>query len=131
MTTKNASTKSVAKTAIACMLASALAAGAVAVPALASSLAAPVADGTPVVVQEGWGGIARPHEYGMSQGEAVWIARTYLAIEPEEVRDLDVDRVMFDGTPCYEVEIETFACATEFHVLVEAQEGTVLATWSE
>ena len=119
MTTR---TTSAARTAVACAIASALAVGAAAAPALAAT--PDQLEGTPVATAPA----ARDF---MSEGDAVFIARTHLAIAPEDVRDLDVDLEVYAGRLCYDVEIETFGSLAENHVMLDAYDGTVYATWTE
>ena len=108
-----------AKATIACMLASALTLGAATVPALASE--AYPAD-TPIVAQSMW---------TISEGEAVWAARTHLGIPAEDVYDLEVYGGRYAGRLCYEVEIETWSSDVEWHVMVDAATGDVLGSWGE
>ena len=127
MTTTNATTASrtatAARAAIACALASALALGAAAVPALAATLGGPDA---PVTYYEA------PRPAGtLTEGEAVYIARTRLGIAPDDVFDLDCDLVTYRGGLCWEVEIECFGSRVEHYALVDAYDGTVLATWDD
>lgn len=116
MTTKN--TIATAKTAIACALVSALTLGAACAPALAAQ----DLPNQPVVV----GQSARDH---MSEGEAVYYARTYLGIAAEDVYDLDVDLEYYGNRLCFDVEIETWSSRIEHHVMVDAYDGTILGHW--
>ena len=67
----------------------------------------------------------------LSEGEAVLIARTQMGIAPEDVFDLDCDLKLYRGDLCWEVEIETFGSLVEHHALLDARDGTVLATWDD
>ena len=119
MTKKN--TARTAQTTIACALASALALGSFCAPALAETLPA---NGTEhaITAQSAW---------HMSEGEAVYIARTFLRIAPEAVYDLDCDLVNWNGNLCFEVQIETWSSDAEHHVIVDAFDGTIYTWWTE
>ena len=106
---------------IACALSSALAPGAAAAPALAATAGRPDAPPTEHAA-------ARPVAT-MSEGEAVLIARTHLGIAPEDVFDLDCELVTYRGRLCWEVEVECFGSIVEHCALLDAHDGTVLATW--
>ena len=82
-------------------------------------------------VEEGWPGVDRPHDYGMSDGEAVYDAREYLGIDEGDVETLDVSRVWFEDRGCYDVSIQARDAAAAQHVLVDAQNGEVLANWTD
>jgi hypothetical protein len=67
----------------------------------------------------------------MSEGEAVYIARTFLHIAPEAIYDLGCELVNWNGNLCFEVEIETWSSGTEYHVIVDAFDGTIYNWWTE
>ena len=91
---------------------------------------ATVLDSAPYV-EEGWPGVERPHEYGMSDGEAVYDAREYLGVDAENVETLDIARVWYEDRGCYDVSIKAKDAEAVQHVLVDAQSGEVLASWTE
>lgn len=82
-------------------------------------------------VEEGWPGVERPHEYGMSDGEAVYDAREYLGVDEGDVETLDIARVWYEDRGCYDVSIQVKDAASAQHVLVDAQNGEVLANWTD
>ena len=130
MTTANASiatanvrTNRTATAAIACALASALAPGAAAAPALAATTGRP--DATLIDYAQ-----ARPVGT-MSEGEAVLIAQTHLGIGPEDVFDIDRDIVTHRGDLCWEVEIEALGSLVEHHALLDARDGEVVVAWDD
>lgn len=82
-------------------------------------------------VEEGWPGVERPHEYGMSDGEAVYDARQYLGVSEEDVEVLEVARVWYEERGCYDVALQTKDSGAVQHVLVDAQNGQTLASWAE
>lgn len=91
---------------------------------------ATVLDSAPYV-EEGWPGVERPHEYGMSDGEAVYDARQYLGVSEEDVEVLEVARVWYEERGCYDVALQTKDSGAVQHVLVDAQNGQTLASWAE
>ena len=110
-----------AKTAIACALASALTLGSFCAPALAQTQTTNEA-GPAIEAQSAW---------HMSEGEAVYIARTFLGFAPEDIYDLDCDLVNWGGNLCFEVEFETWSSDIEYHVIVDAFDGTIYTWWTE
>lgn len=110
-----------AKTAIACALASALTLGSFCAPALAQTLPATGAEPA-VSAQSSW---------HMSEGEAVFIARTFLGFAPDDIYDVECDPIQWGDDLCYEVEFETWPSHTEYHVIVDVLNGNICACWSE
>ena len=108
-----------AKTAIACALASALTLGAACVPALAVSNL----PNQPVVSTKSCDRI--------SEATAIACAQDYLGLSPKDIEEVDVDMESYNGHLCFEVEFDTWASDLDYHVMVDACNGTIRGSWTE